>query len=135
MAHALLNYEGDCKNIHGHSYKLEVCVIGTPESAPMSPEDGLLMDFKELKTLVGQAIIKKFDHSLVMNKNHDTMLIDTLSEQFDKLVTVNYQPTCENLIVDFADRIQERLGFGVELHHLILHETETAYCSWFAADN
>ena len=135
MAHALLNYNGVCKNIHGHSYKLEVCVIGTPINKPVHAEDGLLIDFKELKQLVNNCIINEFDHSLVLNQQHEADLIDTLSGQFEKVIIVDYQPTCENLILDFATRIKETLGTGLALHHLKLHETETAFCSWFAADN
>lgn len=135
MAHALLNYDGVCKNIHGHSYKLEVCVIGTPINKPTHAEDGLLIDFKALKQMVNRTIIDEFDHSLVLNQKHAPDLVETLSGQFHKVIVVDYQPTCENLILDFATRIKETLGTEIALHHLKLHETETAFCSWFATDN
>ncbi|MCL2312377.1 MAG: 6-carboxytetrahydropterin synthase, partial [Firmicutes bacterium] len=47
MAHALLNYHGKCKNIHGHTYKLEVTVKGTPCNEENSPKKGMLIDFSD----------------------------------------------------------------------------------------
>jgi 6-pyruvoyltetrahydropterin/6-carboxytetrahydropterin synthase len=134
MAHALLNYDGKCKNIHGHSYRLEVTVIGNPKEESKHPQDGLLIDFGDLKRLVNEYVIDKFDHSLVMQKDYDSALVTALSNNFDRLLYVEYQPTCENLIADFADKINSAMPNGVNLHHLVLHETATAYCEWYADD-
>ena len=48
---------------------------------------------------------------------------------------VDYQPTCENMLADFARRIAARLPEGVALHSLKLHETATSFAEWFAGDN
>ena len=135
MAHALYNYEGKCKNIHGHSYKLEVTILGYPTDLPGDPQDGLLMDFGDLKKLVNNEVVGVFDHSLVMKKGYSNALNTILADNFERLIYVNYQPTCENLIIDFADKIKSVLPNEVQLHHLVLHETATAYCEWFADDN
>ena len=58
-----------------------------------------------------------------------------LAERFGNIVTVDYQPTCENMLGDFARRISRRLPEGVELHSLRLHETATSFAEWFAEDN
>ena len=50
-------------------------------------------------------------------------------------VAAGYQPTCENMLGDFARRISRRLPEGVELHSLRLHETATSFAEWFAEDN
>lgn len=135
MAHALYNYDGKCKNIHGHSYKLEVTILGYPTNKPGDAEDGLLMDFGDLKTLVNKEVVDVFDHALVMKKDYSLELNTILADNFERLIYVGYQPTCENLIVDFANKIKVSLPNEVSLHHLVLHETATAYCEWHASDN
>lgn len=135
MAHALLNYDGKCKNIHGHSYTLDITVIGMPKNEPQHPADGLLIDFGDLKQLVNNSVVDKVDHALVIKKDYSAELKDELTDNFENVLIVDYQPTCENLIVDFAQKILKSLPEGVNLHRLALRETATAYCEWFAADN
>jgi len=69
MAHALYNYEGPCRNIHGHSYRLFVTVKGTPIKDVKHPENGMVIDFSKLKKIVKENIINIFDHSLVLYYN------------------------------------------------------------------
>lgn len=134
MAHALLNYDGKCKNIHGHSYKLEVTIIGEPREEPGHPADGLVIDFGALKKVVNKEVVDEFDHALVIKADFNDELTDVLSKNFELIVYTDYQPTCENLILDFAERIKKGLPERATLHHLILHETATAYCEWYAED-
>jgi 6-pyruvoyltetrahydropterin/6-carboxytetrahydropterin synthase len=134
MAHALFNYDGKCKNIHGHSYKLEVSVLGKPADKASDPSDGLIIDFGDLKKIVNKNVVNEFDHALVMKKDYSDDLLNTLTANFELIRYVDYQPTCENLISDFASRIKSSLPLGVHLHHLVLHETATAFCEWYAED-
>jgi 6-pyruvoyltetrahydropterin/6-carboxytetrahydropterin synthase len=134
MAHALFNYAGKCKNIHGHSYKLGVTVLGEPLVAEGHASDGLLIDFGDLKKIVNSKVVDIFDHALVMKKGYPEALNKALTDNFELLIEVDYQPTCENLIADFAGRIISALPEVVELHHLTLHETATAYCEWYGGD-
>lgn len=134
-AHALGGYDGPCREIHGHSYRLFVTIKGTPSCNPDDPKQGMVMDFGVLKKIVGEEIISRFDHALVLRSSADEGLRKVLSEQFDNLITVDYQPTCENMLDDFARRIAARLPEGVQLHALRLHETATSYAEWFAEDN
>ncbi|NOU59833.1 6-pyruvoyl trahydropterin synthase family protein [Marinifilum caeruleilacunae] len=135
MAHALWNYDGLCKNIHGHSYILFVTVIGEPISDKTNPKLGMVMDFGDLKAIVAEEIVDQLDHALVLSK--DTPNIDQLNipQMFDRFFVMDYQPTCENMIADFAERIKKRLPKGVELHSLKLHETATSFAEWYASDN
>ena len=57
------------------------------------------------------------------------------SERFSKIVLVDYQPTCENMLADFAERLLGALPDTVELHSLRLHETATSFAEWYAEDN
>ena len=135
-AHALYGYDGKCKNIHGHNYNLFVTIIGVPVSDSSNVKCGMVMDFGDLKKIVNSEIIEKFDHSVIFNKNsaHEE-LAKSLVNDGHKVVMANYQPTIEEMIIDFATKISSKLPDNVSLHSLKLEETETSYSEWFAYDN
>lgn len=135
MAHALKGYDGPCKNIHGHSYGLKVTVAGLPIADENNPKLGMVMDFGDLKKIVRKVIVDKFDHALVLNKKIPGKLADELKGNFERIILLDYQPTSELMIVDFAERIQKELPKSITLKHLLLRETITAYAEWFAEDN
>lgn len=126
MAHALTGYDGKCRNIHGHSYRLFVTVEGEQQTDPNSPKKGMVVDFREIKELVNRCVVEPFDHALVLPK--DTPYITDLDT---KLVLTDWQPTTENLLVDFAKRIEAELPEGVKLYSLKLHETDSSYAELF----
>jgi len=134
MAHALYGYDGPCKNIHGHSYLLSVTVIGQPIKDPANVKHGMVMDFTDLKIII-RPIIERLDHATILNAESPHKALSEKNLLFDKLVLVNYQPTCENMLVDIATQIKTQLPENVELHHLRLQETATSYAEWFAEDN
>ena len=134
-AHALWGYDGKCKNIHGHSYKLSVTIIGQIKEQKGNPKDGMLIDFGDLKKIVYENIINKYDHAVVVSKNAPTEQISSIPEMFDSTIISNYQPTCENMLIDFAELISSKLPSNVKLHSLKLHETANSYGEWYAEDN
>lgn len=135
-AHALDGYDGPCREIHGHSYRLFVTVRGVPSSVEGDPKRGMVMDFGLLKRIVGEQIVSRLDHALMLRRTPgEAPLREMLRKRFDNLVEVDYQPTCENMLADFACRIRSRLPEGVELWSLRLHETATSFAEWFAEDN
>ena len=135
MAHALWNYDGLCKNIHGHSYILYVTVIGEPISDINNPKYGMVIDFGDLKKIVNSKIVKKLDHAIVLSSKAPSENLLNLEQMFERYEIVDYQPTCENMVVDFADRIKNDLPEKVELFSIKLHETATSFAEWFASDN
>jgi len=135
MAHSLPGHDGLCKNIHGHSYELLVTLIGEPISQPNSPKLGMVIDFKDLKRIIKGLIVDELDHSIVLRKDSPQSLLLEMRKNFDRIVLTDYQPTSENMIIDFAERIKKALPENVSLHHLKLWETVTSYTEWFAEDN
>lgn len=133
MAHALDGYDGLCRNIHGHSYKLTVTLAGEPISDIASPKFGMVMDFGDLKKIVQQAIVNRFDHAFVVRKG--TVGHFDNDELFSRLLEVDFQPTSENLLAYIASVLMPALPANVYLHSLCLRETGTSYAEWFAADN
>lgn len=134
-AHALYGYDGKCKNIHGHSYKLSVTVIGTPISDSTNVKYGMVIDFGDLKKIVSSEIVNKFDHASVFNKNTPHIeLAKELEKRDHNVILVDYQPTSEMMLVDFAEKINNRLPENVKLHSLKLQETGTSNAEWYASD-
>ena len=133
MAHALHGYDGLCKNIHGHSYKLFVTVKGKIKNEKGNAKDGMVLDFDVLKSIVKPEIINKYDHSLVLNANSPHSEIDLSA--FEKVFFLPYQPTSENLVADFALKIKSKLPKDVTLTKVVISETATSFAEWNSQDN
>ncbi|NPA67335.1 MAG: 6-carboxytetrahydropterin synthase QueD [Chlorobi bacterium] len=134
-AHALWNYDGKCKNIHGHTYKLFVTVTGSPLQNENSPKYGMVMDFGDLKKTVKKNIVDVFDHAVILNKKAPYKNLENLPQMFERFITTDYQPTCENMVIHFAEILKKHLPENIELFSVRLYETETSYAEWFASDN
>lgn len=135
MAHALPGHDGLCSNIHGHSYELLVTLIGEPITDISSPKNGMVIDFKDLKKIIKGLIVDELDHSMILRSDAPRDLIQVMKKNYERIILVDYQPTSENMIIDFAGRIKAALPERVKLHHLKLWETVTSYTEWFADDN
>ena len=134
--HALYGYDGKCKNVHGHSYKLSVTVIGKPISDNSNVKFGMVIDFSDLKKIVKEEIVDIFDHATVFNKNTPHVeLAAELENRGHHVILVNYQPTSENMVTDFAQKIKDRLPADIKLHSLKLQETDTSFAEWYTSDN
>jgi len=99
-AHRLSDYDGDCGNLHGHSYVLEVCVKGEVD------ENGFVMDFKELKKFVQAKVLDLLDHTFLNN-----------------IIKVS---TAENIVVWIVRKLQQDLV----VHRVKLWETADSCCEW-----
>jgi 6-pyruvoyltetrahydropterin/6-carboxytetrahydropterin synthase len=133
MGHALMGYDGPCKDIHGHTYHLHVTVAGYPIQESGNPKDGMVVDFGHIKQIVHQRIIDVFDHALVLNQNLTQQQKEMVLGVTEKVLFVPFQPSCENLLLAFKQILQpvfEERGFS--LFSLRLYETPTSYAEWFS---
>lgn len=121
-AHYLPGYEGPCRVMHGHSYKLEVTVSGNIDLKPASSctYDSMVLDFSELKEIVQRHIIDKFDHHLIN---------DIMIEQGDEFITFPYPPTAEAMVVYFKEVLLKHLPKDINLESIRLWETDTSYAT------
>ena len=134
--HALYGYDGKCKNVHGQSYKLYVTVLGTPIADSSHVKYGMVIDFSDLKKIVKEEIVDLFDHATVFNKNTPHLeLAKILSDRGHDVILVDYQPTSEMMVIDFAEKINRRLPKNINLFSIKLQETETSFAEWFASEN
>lgn len=122
-AHAISDYDGACKNIHGHSYKLHVTV-----TCKKGLTNSMVIDFKQLKKIIQQGILNDYDHALMLKINKinlaATQVIGT------KLLWFDEEPTAENILLDMAKKLQLNLPDNIVLKELKLHETETCFATW-----
>jgi 6-pyruvoyltetrahydropterin/6-carboxytetrahydropterin synthase len=135
MAHALFGYDGPCKNIHGHTYRLSVTLIGEQITDDGNPKQGMVIDFTDFKKIVKEHVVDVFDHTLVLKADTPHAKIEGLTEQFERVIFSEYQPSCENLLLDMVDKIYQYLPTNVQIHNIRLEETPTSYAEWFASDN
>ena len=135
MAHALFGYDGPCKNIHGHTYRLSVTLIGKQVQDENNPKQAMVIDFKDFKQIVISNVIEVFDHTLVLKADTPYAKIQGLTNNFERIIYSEYQPSCENLLLDMVNRIEGKLTENVELHNVKLEETPTSYAEWFREDN
>lgn len=102
-AHNLVNYNGKCENLHGHTYRLEVTVEGKPDS------DGIVIDFVKLKKIVDECVIEKLDHKY-------------LNE------CLGFNTTCENMAVWIWNELESKLkSDAYHLYKIKLWETPTSF--------
>ena len=134
-AHMLKDYDGLCKNIHGHSYKLAVTVIGNTVTDTTNPKLGMVMDFGDLKKIIFDNIVNVYDHALVANQDETPDKKMHLKAGTGKVIFTPFQPTCENMVSDFARIIKEKLPTHLTLFSVRLYETANSYAEWHLNDN
>lgn len=132
-AHALQNYDGKCRHIHGHSYRLFVTLKGSPLNDSAHPKNGMVVDFGDLKSVVNRMIVDPFDHALLLRS--DAPLKEEIAAAYQNVIILDFQPTCENLAVYFAGLLKNNLPKGTELHSIKLYETPTSFVEWLASEN
>lgn len=135
MSHALLNYDGLCRNIHGHSYKLQITVSGVPINDSENPKNGMVIDFSILKKMIQQQIVNHLDHSLMINEKAPTDKLSELGQMYERHHVVPFQPTSENMVVYIAEKVKPLLPEHLKLFSVRLYETSNSFAEWFADDN
>ena len=131
-AHALDGYEGKCKDIHGHSYHLKVTFLGKPKTDNELSDCGMVVDFGEVKKVVKNYILPIFDHRFILRKDTRFQEIAPINE---RIRLVDYQPTCENMLIEIVQILQAKKPKGTTLVKAFLRETANSYAEWLAEDN
>ena len=131
MAHALFNYDGPCKNIHGHTYRLQVTVSGYPNQDTGNPKQGMVIDFGDFKNIVKDKIIDKYDHALVLNEITAGKFGERIKGLSEKVYFVPFQPTCENMLLNIKNELSIALDTdNMELQAVRLYETPGSWAEW-----
>lgn len=133
MAHALTNHDGLCKNLHGHTYSLEITVAGKPLEQPGHPKAGMVADFADIKAIVTEKIISQYDHSAVINIDDKDKY--GINDQNTKVHYTNFSPTCEMLLTHFVHMLHSAFPENISLQTIRLVETPTSWAEWHAEEN
>ncbi|MFD1551282.1 6-carboxytetrahydropterin synthase QueD [Putridiphycobacter roseus] len=134
-AHVLWGYDGKCKNIHGHSYKLTVTISGPLVNDLKEVKNGMIIDFSDLKKIVKSNVVEPFDHCLLVNGQTPHKKYTEVENGFSKIMLCDYQPTAENMLIDMVQRISTNLPDHVQLKYAKLQETENSFVEWLAEEN
>jgi 6-pyruvoyltetrahydropterin/6-carboxytetrahydropterin synthase len=135
--HRIPNHASKCKNIHGHRYVLEATVLGAVQLDRGKSDDGMVVDFGDLKTMMNVEIGEPWDHAfLVASSDKEACDASAMMGQGHKTVFLTCVPTVENLAAIAFQKLDERIrttdvGSHFELHHVRLYETPNCWADVF----
>ncbi|KRQ86255.1 6-carboxy-5,6,7,8-tetrahydropterin synthase [Caloramator mitchellensis] len=127
-AHMLSNHDGLCSNLHGHTYKLEV--TASAQLIKEGSSKGMVVDFGDLKSIVKETIVDKFDHSFLFweEGSEAEKEIARVVENFGmRIVKFKERPTAENMAIYIINTLNENLENGIKIVRVRLYETPTSY--------
>lgn len=131
-AHILPNHYGQCKNLHGHTYKLIVSCTGEHKKDLSS--ECMIIDFSKLKKIVEENIINRFDHAFILGAENEEVEKDikiVLMKHNLKFVDLGYRSTAENISKYIFNKLKPILkSENIELIKITLYETETSYIEY-----
>lgn len=128
MGHRLSCHDGLCKNFHGHNYKI---IVGL-KSYNLNP-NGMVMDFSDLKAICDN-YFKQFDHAMMIYKSdYDNFMVLQRRMPFLKFISVDYEPTAENMAKDFYEYLKvEILKYKgeAEIDYVTIYETDSSQATY-----
>ena len=118
--HRLLNYDGKCRHLHGHNGKAVITL-----EAPGLDELGMVVDFSDVKRIIGKWIDDSLDHRMLLHK--DDPIIPELVRQNEPFVTLDVNPTAENIArLIYIQGVQH----GLPIVEVTLLETENSFATY-----
>jgi 6-pyruvoyltetrahydropterin/6-carboxytetrahydropterin synthase len=129
--HRIPDHKSQCRNLHGHRYVLEITLVGEVIKEEGSSDNGMLMDFSDVKALAKQHLVDVWDHAFLAYEK-DTVVREFLeSLPGHKTVVIDRIPTVENLAQTAFDILKpvyrDRYGTGLRLQKVVLHETPNCW--------
>ncbi len=103
-AHILTNHKGLCKNLHGHTYRVDISVRG-------ETDDGMVIDFKDLKRVAGEVVCDRFDHAFMYHTGSEgeCEIAAVVERHGMRTVALPFRSTAENLAKMFYGDLAERI--------------------------
>ncbi|HPB10712.1 MAG TPA: 6-carboxytetrahydropterin synthase QueD [Kiritimatiellia bacterium] len=105
-AHVLTRHEGQCRNLHGHTYRVIVEVAEAEEGSDM------VIDFKDLKQVIREVILDRFDHAFIYNETSEIEceIAAVIAKHGMKSAGLPFRSTAENLARHFYDALATRVN-------------------------
>jgi len=95
--HRIPNHEGQCRHLHGHRYAIEVTLTGEVANHPGKADDGMVLDFGDIKKLTNQYVVELWDHAFLVAKEDEGLVAFLATLPNHKTVIMEHVPTVENL--------------------------------------
>ena len=131
MGHRVLNHRSVCKGLHGHRYKAEICVEGDLINQSGASEEGMVIDFADIKKIANEFIQHKLDHGFMVWDKDKEMLSFFENSNGHKCIIVPFTPTAENvakyIYTQLKNKIQHSYDNGLSLFSVKLWETPSSY--------
>jgi 6-pyruvoyltetrahydropterin/6-carboxytetrahydropterin synthase len=129
--HRIPSHNSQCRNLHGHRYAIEITLSGDIIHAENASDDGMVMDFSEVKAIAHRAVISQWDHAFLVYRGDSRVLEFLTSLPDHKTVVMDSVPTAENMAAD-AFRILDALykdsyGNHLRLERVRLYETPNSW--------
>lgn len=129
--HRIPDHKSQCRNLHGHRYTLEITLVGQVIEQEGSSDNGMIMDFSDVKSLAKIHLVDIWDHAFIVYEK-DQAVRDFLATIPDhKTVIIEHIPTVENLARTafsiLRSAFKDHYGTGLRLHKLVLHETPNCW--------
>ena len=131
MGHRVLNHRSVCRGLHGHRYKAEICVEGNLVEKENASEEGMVIDFADIKKTAQKFIQEELDHAFMVWDKDEELLDFFKKSKGHKPVIVPFTPTAENvaayIYANLKDKFADVFNTGLRLHSIKLWETPTSY--------
>ena len=131
MGHRVLNHRSVCKGLHGHRYKAEICVEGDLVEEKDASEEGMVIDFADIKKISQTFIQKELDHAFMVWDKDIELLEFFKNSKGHKPVIVPFTPTAENVATyifnELKDKFTDVFKTGLHLKSVKLWETPSSY--------
>lgn len=129
--HRIPDHKSQCRNLHGHRYTLLITLAGAVVDEDGQSDNGMIMDFSDIKALAKTHLVDLWDHAFLVYKN-DTAVRQFLDSMPDhKTVVLDRIPTVENLASAAFDILKnvyrDRYGTGLSLSKITLYETPNCW--------
>lgn len=130
--HRVPSHKSKCRNLHGHRAVVEITLEGAVNSIKGNSDDGMVLDFSDIKNLANELIVDKWDHAFLVFKG-DVSVVEFLNslEPKHKTVELDCIPTAENLAQvifrELSTAYQIRFGGGLILTRVRFYETPNSW--------
>lgn len=136
--HRIPDHKSKCRNLHGHRYALEITLQGEPIDSPGASDNGMLMDFSDVKQIAMEHLVDIWDHAFLVYEGDSLMQLLLSGLPDHKTVVVPQTPTVENLAIIayqiLAPRYRQRFGAKLQLAKIRLYETPTSWADYTASN-
>lgn len=133
LGHRVTNHKSKCSSLHGHRYKIEAGVDDKVIDTKGISDEGMVIDFGDLKSMLMEVIDRRYDHGFVLWSG-DPMVDSISQDKATKFVIVDFIPTAENLAKHWFELMQPRLKErGIKLKYIRVWETPTSTATYEVA--